>query len=118
MFAKRSGLSRGNGLILAGCLFVLVHFTGQAFAAPDKPSETDPPSCAVVNKVPAKAKPQVQAPAKANTQIQTPSKANPQVQAPAKANPGQAPLKSKTTTASRGKLTSRSEERRVGKECW
>jgi cell wall-associated NlpC family hydrolase len=84
MFAKRSGLSRGNGLILAGCLFVLAHFTGQAFAAPDKPSETDPPSCAVVNKEPAKAKPQVQAPAKA-----TP--------------PAKAPLKSKTTAAPKGK---------------
>lgn len=84
MFAKRSGLSRGNGLILAGCLFVLVHFTGQAFAAPDKPSETDPPSCAVVNKEPAKAKPHVQAPAKAKP-------------------PAKAPLKSKTTAAPKGK---------------
>jgi len=75
VFAKRSGLSRGNGLILAGCLFVLVYFTGQAFAAPDKPSETNPPSCAVVNKVPAKAKPQVQTPAKANPQVQAQGKA-------------------------------------------
>jgi len=84
VFANRSGLSRGNGLILAGCLFVLVYFTGQAFAAPDKPSETNPPSCAVVNKVPAKAKPQVQAPAKAKP-------------------PAKASLKSKTTAASKGK---------------
>jgi hypothetical protein len=66
VFAEISGLSRGNGLILAGCLFVLVHFAGPAFAAPDNPSETNPPSCAVVNKAPAEANSQVQAPAKAN----------------------------------------------------
>ena len=94
MFAKRSGLSRGNGLILAGCLFVLVHFAGQAFAAPDRPSETNPPSCAVVDKAPAKAKPQVQAPAKAKPQVQAPAKATP---------PAQAALKSKTATASKAK---------------
>ncbi len=94
VFAKRSGLSRGNGLILAGCLFVLVYFTGQAFAAPDKPSETNPPSCAVVNKAPAKAKPQVQAPAKAKSQVKAPAKATP---------PAKASLKSKTTAASKGK---------------
>jgi cell wall-associated NlpC family hydrolase len=88
VFAKLSGLSRGNGLILAICFFVLVFFAGQAFAAPDKPSETNPPSCAVVNKAPAKAKPQVKAPAKA-----TP--------------PAQAPLKSKTATASKAKPKSR-----------
>ena len=90
MFAKRSGLSRGNGLILAGCLFVLAYFTGQAFAAPDKPSETNPPSCAVVNKAPAKAKPQVPAPPKAKPQVTAPAKAKP---------PAKAPLKSKTTAA-------------------
>ncbi len=104
MFAKRSGLSRGNGLILAGCLFVLVYFTGQAFAAPDKSSETDPSSCAVVNKAPSKAKPQVQAPTKAKPQVQAPTKAKPQVQAPAKAkSPAQTALKSKTATASKAK---------------
>ena len=103
-FAKLSGLSRGSGLILAICLFVLVHFAGQAFAAPDKPSETNPPSCAVVNKAPAKAKPQAQAPAKAKPQAQAPSKAKPQVQAPAKATPpAQTALKSKTATASKAK---------------
>jgi cell wall-associated NlpC family hydrolase len=90
VFAKRSGLSRGNGLILAGCLFVLAYFTGQAFAAPDKPSETNPPSCAVVNKAPAKAKPQVPAPPKAKPQVTAPAKAKP---------PAKAPLKSKTTAA-------------------
>ena len=91
VFAKLSGLSRGSGLILAGCLFVSAHFAGQAFAAPDQPSETNPPSCEVVNKAPAKAKPQVQAPAKAKPQVQAPAKAN---------TPAQAPLKSKTTAAS------------------
>jgi cell wall-associated NlpC family hydrolase len=84
VFAKISGLSRGNGLILAGCLFVLAPFAGPAFAAPDNPSETNPPSCAVVNKAPAEANSQVQAPAKANS-------------------PAKAPLKRKTTTASKGK---------------
>ena len=104
VFAKLSGLSRGSGLILAICLFALIHFAGQAFAAPDKPSETNPPSCAVVNKAPVKAKPQTQAPAKAKPQAQAPSKAKPQVQAPAKATPpAQAALKSKTATASKAK---------------
>jgi cell wall-associated NlpC family hydrolase len=84
VFAEISGVSRGNGLILAGCLFVLVRFAGPAFAAPDNPSETNPPSCAVVNKAPAEANSQVQAPAKANS-------------------PAKAPLKRKTTTASKGK---------------
>ena len=84
----------GSGLILAGCLFVLVHFAGPAFAAPDQPSETNPPSCAVVNKAPAKAKPQVQTPAKTKPQVQTAVKANP---------PAQALLKSKTTAAPKGK---------------
>jgi cell wall-associated NlpC family hydrolase len=94
VFAKRSGLSMGSGLILAGCLFVLIHFAGQAFAAPDRPSETNPPSCAVVDKAPAKAKPQVQAPAKAKPQVQAPAKATP---------PAQAALKSKTATTSKAK---------------
>ncbi len=94
VFAKRSGFSRGSGLILAICLFVLIHFAGQAFATPDEPSKTDPPSCAVANKAPVKAKPQTQAPAKAK----------PQVQAPAKATPAAQPaLKSKTATASKAK---------------
>lgn len=94
MFAKRFGLSRGNGLILAGCLFVFAHFAGQAFAASDNTSETNPPSCVVVNKAPVKAKPQVQAPTKANPQVQAPAKAKPQAQSPSK---------SKTAAASKGK---------------
>ena len=93
-FAKFSGLSRGSGLILAICLFVLIHFAGQAYAAPDKPSETNPPSCAVVNKAPAKAKPQVQTPAKAKPQVQTPAKSTP---------PPQTSLKGKTATISKAK---------------
>ena len=84
----------GSGLILAICLFVLVFFAGQTLAAPDKPSETNPPSCAVVNRAPAKAKPQVKAPAKAKPQVKAPAKAN---------SPAQAPLKSKTATASKAK---------------
>jgi cell wall-associated NlpC family hydrolase len=64
---------------------VLVRFAGPAFAAPDQPSETNPPSCAVVKKAPAKA--------------------NPKVQAPSKAKP-QAPLRGKTTAASRAKSKS------------
>jgi len=94
VFAKLFGLSRGSGLILAICLFVLVFFAGQAFAATDKPSETNPPSCAVVNKATAKAKPQMKAPAKAKPQVKAPAKATP---------PAQAPLKSKTATASKSK---------------
>jgi lipoprotein Spr len=83
VFAKRSGLSRGSGLILAGCLFLFAYFAGQAFAAPDQPSETNPPGCAVAVKALVKAKPQVQAAAKA-----TP--------------PAKVPLKSKTTAVSKG----------------
>ncbi|MBI5580170.1 MAG: C40 family peptidase [Deltaproteobacteria bacterium] len=80
VFEELSGLSRGSGLFLAGCLFVLVFLAGPAFAAPNQPSETNPPGCAVVNKAPAKAKPKVQALSKAKP-------------------PAQAPLKGKTTAS-------------------
>jgi cell wall-associated NlpC family hydrolase len=77
VFAKLFRESRGSGLILAGCLFLFAHFAGQAFAAPDTPSETNPPSCAVVNNAPAKAKPPAQAPLKSKTTAAAKSKPKP-----------------------------------------
>jgi cell wall-associated NlpC family hydrolase len=118
VFAKFSGLSKGSGLILAGCLFVLVSFAGPAFAAPDHPSETNPPSCAVVDEAPAKAKTHVPASAKSKPHAPAPAKAQPHVQAstktqthapaPAKVNPSaKSPIKSKTTAVSKGKPKSK-----------
>jgi cell wall-associated NlpC family hydrolase len=108
VFAKFSGLSKGSGLILAGCLFVLVSFPGPAFAAPDQPSESNPPSCAVVDEAPAKAKTHVPASTKAKPPVPASVKAKPQVQPPAKANPSaKSPIKSKTTAVSKGKPKSK-----------